>query len=270
MVEMASYYKNAPLQIRCGTPCADDHSWSNITRKAMLQYESAEQQIRPSKRATLWAGLCSPPLRCTFLQSRRHSSREMTYKLLHKLGYTGSSAEIGVWMGKNSARLLQRWPAGQKHRLVDPYAHFDAACGKNMAKQGDKQCRYNQSQFDAVYSTVHRDLNDRFPGRVHFIREYSVAAARKVSDASLSFIYIDARHDYEGVHEDLVAWWPKLCYGGLIGGHDWTEAVPWKARGSGRAVRKRAKHPVAEALRAFLVGLINANQLSDIERERFT
>ena len=34
-------------------------------------------------------------------------------------------------------------------------------------------------------------------------------------------MYIDGRHDFAGVLEDLVAWWPKLCQGGLLGGHDW-------------------------------------------------
>ena len=36
-----------------------------------------------------------------------------------------------------------------------------------------------------------------------------------------SLRYIDGRHDFAGVTEDLTAWWPKLCPGGLLGGHDW-------------------------------------------------
>ena len=42
-----------------------------------------------------------------------------------------------------------------------------------------------------------------------------------VPDAALDFVYIDGRHDFAGVTEDLVSWWPKLCPGGLLGGHDW-------------------------------------------------
>jgi len=36
----------------------------------------------------------------------------------------------------------------------------------------------------------------------------------------LDYVYVDARHDYAGVKEDLEAWWPKLRKGGLLAGHD--------------------------------------------------
>lgn len=32
---------------------------------------------------------------------------------------------------------------------------------------------------------------------------------------------MDARHDFKGVQEDLLAWWPKLKPGGIFGGHDY-------------------------------------------------
>lgn len=38
-----------------------------------------------------------------------------------------------------------------------------------------------------------------FPGRFEIIRDYSVQAAEKILDESLDYVYIDARHDYEGV-----------------------------------------------------------------------
>ena len=33
--------------------------------------------------------------------------------------------------------------------------------------------------------------------------------------------YVDARHDFKGVWEDLVAYWPKLRPGGIMAGHDY-------------------------------------------------
>ena len=30
------------------------------------------------------------------------------------------------------------------------------------------------------------------------------------------------RHDYKGVMEDLIHWWPKLKPGGMMAGHDYT------------------------------------------------
>ena len=37
--------------------------------------------------------------------------------------------------------------------------------------------------------------------------------AKDFKDFSLDFIYIDGRHDYTGVKEDLEAWWLKLKNG---------------------------------------------------------
>eukprot|EP00906_Rhabdomonas_costata_P024264 RCo034906 len=43
-------------------------------------------------------------------------------------------------------------------------------------------------------------------------------------DESLDWIYVDARHDYAGVSEDLRLYWPKLRKGGLFSGHDYVDS----------------------------------------------
>lgn len=40
-------------------------------------------------------------------------------------------------------------------------------------------------------------------------------------DEYFDFIYVDARHDFKGVYEDLITWWPKLRKGGIYAGHDY-------------------------------------------------
>ena len=49
----------------------------------------------------------------------------------------------------------------------------------------------------------------------------SLQAADLIDDASLDFVYIDGRHDYESVLADLESWWPKLRPGGIFAGHDY-------------------------------------------------
>jgi hypothetical protein len=55
-------------------------------------------------------------------------------------------------------------------------------------------------------------------------RRTSVEAARRFEDQSLDFVFIDARHTFEAVCDDLAAWWPKIKPGGLIAGHEYVHA----------------------------------------------
>ena len=51
------------------------------------------------------------------------------------------------------------------------------------------------------------------------------------------------RHDYDGVSEDLAAWGPKICPGGLLAGHDFDEgAVARAVRHFKFAARRARRH----------------------------
>jgi hypothetical protein len=168
------------------------------------------------------------------------------------MGYTGASAEIGVWNGFYSSALLKDWRGGGPHFGIDPYLSFgSSSTGCNQTSRrgawidkrgGDKHCWMTQQMFDGVHDATKQRLLRAYPGRASLIRAFSVDAAARFGNASLSFIYIDARHDYEGVLEDLTAWWPKLCPGAMIAGHDWTEDLD------------RGMDAVARALEVFLSG----------------
>ena len=41
-----------------------------------------------------------------------------------------------------------------------------------------------------------------------------------ISCFNIDYIYVDARHDYCAIAEDLNDWWPKLKQGGILAGHD--------------------------------------------------
>ena len=57
----------------------------------------------------------------------------------------------------------------------------------------------------------------------------SLEAARAFEEESVSFVYIDARHDYCAVLEDLWAYWPKLHVGGILAGDDYYDELESKA-----------------------------------------
>ena len=42
---------------------------------------------------------------------------------------------------------------------------------------------------------------------------------------SLDFVYLDARHHYEGIKEDIESWFPKVKAGGLFCGHDYLDKI---------------------------------------------
>ena len=77
---------------------------------------------------------------------------------------------------------------------------------------------------DANYESAQKRLAP-FGTRSTIWRMTSVEAAARIPAASLDFVYIDARHDYASVMEDLEAWYPKVRPGGLMTGHDYLDGT---------------------------------------------
>lgn len=175
--------------------------------------------------------------------------REYLPILLQQLKYKGSSAEVGVWMGNHTAKLVGRWPLGGSHLAVDPYE--SVPCTSN--KEKDKQCLSSQLKMDAVFegtrSWLRSKFESRFPGRINLARNYSAEAARSlVAQQSLDFVYIDALHEYKPVAQDLRVWWPKVCAGGIFAGHD----ISWK--GVEQAVVEFVREHAHEVHHVFITG----------------
>jgi hypothetical protein len=135
-----------------------------------------------------------------------------------------SACSAGSSASKFCATTRERW---YTHLHVGAWATFNTSCNQALAlvkrnhkgTVGDKQCRFSQSKFDAIFEEVRGLFTKRYAHRILIQRNLSERAAATVARQSLDFQYIDARHDYEGVLEDLRAWWPKLCPGGLMAGH---------------------------------------------------
>lgn len=62
-----------------------------------------------------------------------------------------------------------------------------------------------------------RLLSHGFGSRVEFITKESVKAAKGLPDNFFDAIYLDQKHLYTVVKEDLLNWWPKLKSGGILG-----------------------------------------------------
>lgn len=154
-------------------------------------------------------------------------------EILSRLGKSPAGAEIGVYQGALSRRLLVRDDLSLI--MVDSWGVYRdtyAASGDLLAHE-DEIAQHNNRET--------ADVLTRFAGdRRRIIQADSVAAAAEVEDASLDFVFIDADHSYEGCRRDIEAWVPKLKPGGLLCGHDFMhpDFPDW---GVERAVREFAK-----------------------------
>ena len=129
---------------------------------------------------------------------------------LEKNGFK-RGAEIGVQRGHFAHALLAQWRSCERYLAVDPWREQEAYPDPANAPIDLQEEIYREAVRRLAF----------WEDRVVFLRKLSSAAAALVPDGSLDFVYIDARHDYCSVAEDMELWWPKLAPGGLLSGHDY-------------------------------------------------
>ncbi len=132
--------------------------------------------------------------------------------ILNARGLVGRGAEVGVKCGQFSEYLLGRWK-GRCLYSIDPWREFDTS----LYHDEDNVC---QNEHEVNYGITARRLA-KFGDRSVLMRMTSDEAAREVADGSLDFVYLDARHDYKSVVEDIGLWYPKVKPGGVLAGHDY-------------------------------------------------
>ena len=126
-------------------------------------------------------------------------------------------AELGVWDGLLSGRLLQANKIAMYH-LVDPWkAGVEGSCWR---ESGSKLSKYNQNKLDRAYKTAMlRIRNFRDIVQVH--RMESLEAVKLFPDNHFDLVFIDANHI--DCDRDIKAWLPKVKDGGYLCGHDFDE-----------------------------------------------
>lgn len=164
--------------------------------------------------------------------------------ILDRIPKNAVCAEIGVYKGDFSARILQRHP--KKLHLVDPWkfepgpAYVESWYGGSVGE--------SQARMDAI----HQSVVDRFAGQirsgvVEMHHEDSATAGSTFLDSYFDWIYIDGNHQYEYVMSDLKAYLPKVKASGLIAGDDY--GIPgWWQDGVTRAVDELVRSGCVEKL----------------------
>jgi hypothetical protein len=138
--------------------------------------------------------------------------------LMQARGFT-HGAEVGVQSGSHAKQILQAWTSCERFHLVDLWGHQENY--KDVAN-------FHQSKQDELFQAT-QNLLQPWREIVTFHRMLSTQAAQQIPDQSLDFVYVDARHDYCGVTEDIRAYYPKLRPGGILAGHDFLSVAEQKA-----------------------------------------
>lgn len=146
-------------------------------------------------------------------------------------------AEIGVYKGNFSIPLALELGIDLSIMYgIDPYVVFYNDKGRKVFKP-----TWEQEHWDHAYlKMVHRSLNCR---NYILVRMGSEDASHVIPDC-LDFVYVDGRHEYYDVIEDISLWEEKVRKGGIIGGNDYggkkyktvTKAVDDYAKMHGREV----------------------------------
>jgi hypothetical protein len=135
-------------------------------------------------------------------------------------------AEIGVWRGQMSEKLLEIMP--KLHLIMIDW--WKAPPPSHSYFEGSlKISRMSDDQLQAAYNEAMKNVAG-FPGRYTVLRMESTAAAVLYAKKSFDFVFLDGDHSYEGMMRDLFSWGPTVKSGGYLGGHDWAHPQQGKVK----------------------------------------
>lgn len=133
-------------------------------------------------------------------------------RLVQQLNFS-VGAELGVQRGEFAKNTLDQWPNAKRYVLVDLWGHQENY--KDVANVDDTM----QEDFKQTALTALK----QYENKIVVCRNYTSVCSTRFEDSYFDYIYVDARHDYKGVREDIELWWPKLKVGGVMAGHDYLD-----------------------------------------------
>ncbi len=157
------------------------------------------------------------------------------WRVLQAMGKGSICAEIGVWKGDFSQRIVN-WCRPKELHLIDPW----------MFSPQFPKCWYGgaiaqtQADMDEIMLAVAKRFAARHEVKLH--RGKSAEIADQFPNAYFDWVYIDGNHSYDMVLDDLRIWSRKVRLGGFIGLDDYE----WQDENGRLSVR--------DAIETFLAG----------------
>ena len=152
------------------------------------------------------------------LGRRTSTSDQARDELLARLPKGKAGAEIGVWRGEFSAKILATAKPSVLH-LVDPW-RFSPQYPKRW--YGGLIAK-SQNDMDATFEEVVKRFKGDPRVRIHRARSADFFGA---FTESLDWVYIDGDHSFDAVLNDLRMAWQRITPGGIVCGDDleWLDA----------------------------------------------
>jgi len=135
--------------------------------------------------------------------------------LAHSLRAGGIFVEVGALLGKSTvfmAKTAELLGRGFPIFVVDT---FEGSGELDLIMSELKAAGIGQRD---AYNHVIRSMG--VEGRITTCHMPSVKAATLFEDEGVEAVFLDGAHDKDNVLADLKAWWPKICPGGVLMGHD--------------------------------------------------
>ncbi len=162
------------------------------------------------------------------------SRREMMRgRLLDKMPKGGTAAEIGVWEGQFSRRILEICAPDRLH-LIDPWMYMPEFSNTGFGR------KKNENLMEVKYQDVVAMFAD--DPRVVIHRATSDVALSALPDASLDWVYIDGNHNDPFIGNDLALCLQKVKAKGVIAGDDYN----WMSDAQGAPVRRAVEAVMAD------------------------
>ena len=134
--------------------------------------------------------------------------RDSLPHIFKELGFM-VGAEIGVEKGLYTKQLVKANPE-LKMFAIDPWITYKG---------------YTSAWNDSIFEDFFLTAQERLKGyNVEYIRKFSMDALADIEDGSLDFVYIDGNHAKPFVEQDIAGWDKKVRSGGIVAGHDYTQA----------------------------------------------
>ena len=159
---------------------------------------------------------------------RMQFNRDALANLIEHIPLESRGAEIGVWHGNTSLRIVQERRPKELH-LIDPWAITPYCEGSEHGTFKEYLARYEkvvgscepddfQAHYDGIYAKVVKQFK-RYKN-VHIHRMTSGQWFNSFK-GELDWVYIDGDHSFDGCFDDLIRSREVVRKGGFIFGDDY-------------------------------------------------